>query len=112
MRASQLDRAVDRLGQCHIGDGVGSDGLFWVAAVDAVYGSPASLPLAFTALKAAVLGGTQRLVVATGSGGDTDTVVGDTETETGAGSGRSDGDERAPGSVRKAGNGVRITGAL
>ncbi|MBX6388507.1 MAG: SDR family NAD(P)-dependent oxidoreductase, partial [Frankia sp.] len=50
--------------------GAAADGLLWVAALDAAEGSAATLPAAFAALRAAVLGGTRRLVLASGLGGD------------------------------------------
>ncbi|WP_238435872.1 SDR family NAD(P)-dependent oxidoreductase, partial [Frankia sp. AgB1.9] len=61
-----------------VASGVAADGLLWVAALDAGTGSAAELPGAFGALKAAVLGpraaggggGTRRLVLASGLGGD------------------------------------------
>jgi NAD(P)-dependent dehydrogenase (short-subunit alcohol dehydrogenase family) len=52
-----------------IAAGAASDGLLWVAALDATDGSPANLPGAFAAIRTAVLGGTRRLVLASGLGG-------------------------------------------
>ncbi|WP_084011278.1 type I polyketide synthase [Pseudofrankia sp. DC12] len=59
-----------------LGGGVAADGLLWVAALDGATGSAAELPGAFAALKAAAIGpgaaggGTRRLVLASGLGGD------------------------------------------
>jgi hypothetical protein len=53
----------------HVAAGAGADGLLWLASADAGSGSPATLPGAFPALRAAALGGTRRLLVVTGSGG-------------------------------------------
>jgi len=53
-----------------VAGGAAADGLLWVAALGAAAGSAAQLPGAFAALRAAVLGGTRRLVLASGLGGD------------------------------------------
>ncbi|WP_239380268.1 type I polyketide synthase [Frankia sp. CIT1] len=50
-----------------LASGVGADGVLWVSPVDR--DAPPALPAAFGPIKAAVAGGTRRLVIATGSGG-------------------------------------------
>jgi len=64
-----LDAASPDLGTA-LSSGAAADGLLWVAALDGAAGSAAELPGAFAALKAAVLGNTRRLVLASGLGGD------------------------------------------
>jgi NAD(P)-dependent dehydrogenase (short-subunit alcohol dehydrogenase family) len=85
-----LDAGAADLAEAVAG-GVAADGLLWVAALDAApapqhsswlggdpagtdaavaVGSAAELPGAFAALRAAALGGTRRLVLASGLGGD------------------------------------------
>ncbi|WP_007518108.1 type I polyketide synthase [Frankia saprophytica] len=64
-----LDAGAPDLAEVVAG-GVAADGLLWVAALDAAAGSAAELPGAFAALRAAALGGTRRLVLASGLGGD------------------------------------------
>ncbi len=55
--------------------GVAADGVWWVSPVDR--DAPPVLPAAFGPIKAAVSGGTRRLVIATGSGGSFGRVAGD-----------------------------------
>jgi NAD(P)-dependent dehydrogenase (short-subunit alcohol dehydrogenase family) len=65
--AVRMFSAADEVLADQLATGIGVDGVLWVASVDR--DAPPALPAAFGPIKAAVAGGTRRLIIATGSGG-------------------------------------------